>query len=241
MTAGFEMLREWSCITVVFRLTLAMLAGGAVGLERGRKHRAAGFRTHMLVCMGAALSMLMGQYQIQMAESLWQDMGSALTSRLDAGRFGAQVINGIGFLAAGTIIQRGRQEVKGLTTAAGLWTSACMGLAIGVGFYECVILALVAMVLVVRFLPSMESFLLSKARNINLYMVFASLADVGQIIACLKAQGARIYEIEIDQSEHRENRRPGAFFSVRLHQRQSHTDLLLKISELECVFFIEEL
>lgn len=241
MTAGFEILREWSCIAVAFRLVLAMLAGGVVGLERGRKHRAAGFRTHMLVCMGAALSMLMGQYQIRMADSLWQEMVPVLTSRLDASRFGAQVINGIGFLAAGTIIQTGRQEVKGLTTAAGLWTSACMGLAIGAGFYECVILALAAMVLVVRLLPSVEAFLLSKARNINLYMEFASLADVGQIIGCLKAQGARIYEIEIDQREHGENRRPGAFFSVRLHQRQSHTELLLKVSQLDCVFVIEEL
>lgn len=241
MMAAFEPMREWGCTSVAFRLILAMIAGGVVGLERGRKHRAAGFRTHMLVCMGAALSMLIGQYQVQMASTIWVEMTIASDLRLDAARFGAQVINGIGFLAAGTIILTGRQEVKGLTTAAGLWASACMGLAIGAGFYECVIIALLAIVLVVRILPAVEAFLLVKARNINLYMEFEALADVGQIIACLKKQDARIYEIEIDQRDNRESRRPGAFISVRLKNRQPHTELLLKLSELDCVFLIEEL
>ena len=236
--AVFEPLRAWGFASVAFRLILAMLAGGVVGLERGRKHRAAGFRTHMLVCMGAALSMLMGQYQVQMAGTT---TAMAPELRLDAARFGAQVINGIGFLAAGTIILTGRQEVKGLTTAASLWASACMGLAIGAGFYECVAVALLAIVLVVWLLPAVEAFLLVKARNINLYMEFEALADVGKIIACLKEQEARIYEIEIDQHDSRESRRPGAFFSVRLKKRQPHTELLLKLAELDCVFLIEEL
>ena len=239
--AVFDPMREWNCASVAFRLILAMIAGGIVGLERGRKHRAAGFRTHMLVCAGAALSMLMGQYQVVMADTVYAATAALPELRLDAARFGAQVINGIGFLAAGTIILTGRQEVKGLTTAAGLWASACMGLAVGAGFYECVVIALLAMILVVRLLPAVEAFLLVKARNINLYMEFETLADVGRIIACFKEQEARIYEIEIDQHNSWENSRSGAFFSIRLKERQAHTELLLKLSELDCVYLIEEL
>ena len=118
-------------LSAAVRLTVAMICGGIIGLERGRRRRPAGFRTHMLVCMGAALTMLIGQY---VATRLAADPSLAGRTT-DVARLGAQVINGIGFLGAGTIIVTGRQEVKGLTTAAGLWASACMGLAIGAGFY----------------------------------------------------------------------------------------------------------
>lgn len=84
----------------------------------------------MLVCLGAALTMLLSQYEYYMVTHEWAQLASEVGIRTDVSRFGAQVINGIGFLGAGTIIVTGRQEVKGLTTAAGLWASACMGLAI---------------------------------------------------------------------------------------------------------------
>ena len=241
MMAVFDSFREWSCLSVAFRLVLAMFAGGAVGLERGRNHRAAGFRTHILVCMGAALSMLLGQHQLQLADAFAAAGLVQNAAKLDASRFGAQVINGIGFLAAGTIIVTGRQEVKGLTTAAGLWACACMGLAIGAGFYEGVLAALTAILLVVRLLPALEALVLVKARNINLYMEFETPADVGQIIACMKEQQVRIYEMEFSRSETPEMQRTGAFFSVRLAKRQPHTRLLLKLSELSCVYLIEEI
>ena len=136
-----DFLRELNIWSVMLRLTVAMAFGGLIGMERGKKRRAAGFRTYMLVCLGAALTMLLSQYEYGMLTSAWSQTASQLGIRTDVSRFGAQVINGIGFLGAGTIIVTGRQEVKGLTTAAGLWASACMGLAIGAGFYECVLLA----------------------------------------------------------------------------------------------------
>ena len=129
MTILFDFLREFSFLSILLRLLLAMLFGGVIGLERGRKRRAAGFRTYMLVCLGAALTMLLSQYLHRMLNTVWS--GAALT--IDVSRISAQVINGIGFLGAGTIIVTGRQQVKGLTTAAGLWASACMGIAIGAG------------------------------------------------------------------------------------------------------------
>ena len=132
-------LREMNFVSVMFRLILAMVCGGMIGLERGRKRRPAGFRTYMLVCLGAALTMLLSQYEFAMVMGPWKGIAQELGMKTDVSRFGAQVINGIGFLGAGTILVTGRQEVKGLTTAAGLWASACMGLAIGAGFYECVV------------------------------------------------------------------------------------------------------
>ena len=96
--------------SIVLRLTLALLLGGSIGLERGRKNRPAGFRTYMLVCMGAALTMLLGQYLSILAGK--QGLQTDMT------RIGAQVINGIGFLGAGTILVTQKQQVKGLTTAA---------------------------------------------------------------------------------------------------------------------------
>ena len=107
---------------VLARVLLAMLLGGALGLERERKHRPAGLRTYMIVCMSSALVMLTGEYVFRL-------YGSG-----DPTRLAAQVISGIGFLGAGTIITTSR-HVVGLTTAAALWASACIGLACGAGFY----------------------------------------------------------------------------------------------------------
>ena len=118
-----QYLRELHFASVVVRLALAMLLGGCIGLERGRKRRPAGFRTYMLVCLGAALTVLLSLYEFTMVTGPWSDICAEIGIKTDVSRFGAQVINGIGFLGAGTILVTGRQQVKGLTTAAGLWAS----------------------------------------------------------------------------------------------------------------------
>ncbi|MBQ7816109.1 MAG: MgtC/SapB family protein, partial [Oscillospiraceae bacterium] len=130
-------LREANTIAVIFRLVIAMFFGGMIGLTRNRKGKAAGFRTYMLVCMGAALAMALGQY-LYSYTSFLQTVLDTEIMRSDVTRLGAQVINGVGFLGAGTILVTRTKQVQGVTTAAGLWASACMGLAIGAGFYECV-------------------------------------------------------------------------------------------------------
>ena len=114
---------SWIC-----RLITAVILGGIIGFEREHSHRPAGFRTHILVSVGSALIMMTAIY-----------ISKHVEGEVDLSRMSAQVVSGIGFLGAGTIILTGRQEIKGLTTAAGLWASACMGLAIGSGFYECAV------------------------------------------------------------------------------------------------------
>ena len=236
-----DSLRELNALSVLVRLLLAMAFGGAIGLERGRKRRPAGFRTYMLVCLGAALTMLLGQYEVQMLLTRWDAMVPTVAGQTDISRFGAQVINGIGFLGAGTVIVTGRQEVKGLTTAAGLWTSACMGLAIGAGFYEGVLLGFLLVFVCVRFLPAVESLMMERARNMNVYVEFRSLDDIGAIINRIKAQGVVIYEVELDRGHKDRGQNPSAVFAVRMKQRQRHTAVLAAISELDCVWRIDDI
>ena len=115
-------LREVTLWAVCLRLLTAFLFGGIIGMERGLKNRPAGLRTYMLVCVGSCLIMLTNQYLYQ------------VTQTGDPMRLGAQVVSGIGFLGAGTIIVTKRNQIKGLTTAAGLWACAGVGLSLGVGF-----------------------------------------------------------------------------------------------------------
>ena len=240
MIGSLDCLRQINLGSVLLRLTLAMLFGGMIGLEREQKRRPAGFRTYMLVCLGAALTMLLSQYEYMMMETRWAAQAAAVGIRTDVSRFGAQVINGIGFLGAGTVIVTGRQEVKGLTTAAALWASACMGLAIGAGFYECVILGFLLIFLATKVLPPIENAVIELARNMNIYVEFQSLENIGAIIGRIKSQDAQIYEVDIDRGREEKFRNPSAVFSIRLNHRQAHTQVLAAISEVEGVYAIEE-
>lgn len=240
MIESLDYLRELNMASVLFRLTLAMLFGGVIGLERGSKRRAAGFRTYMLVSLGAALTMLLSQYYYVMQQTQWAELAAEVGVRMDVSRFGAQVINGIGFLGAGTIIVTRRQQAKGLTTAAGLWASACMGLATGAGFYECVLLAFLLIFLSMRLLPWLEAVVVEKARNMNIYVEFTSLDNVGEIISCIKGLDAHILDVDIDRGRDDSSRRPSAVFSIRLTHRIPHPQILSVLSGLECVHIIEE-
>lgn len=124
MDAVFEFLREFNVFTVIIRLVLAMIFGGCVGLEREKYKRPAGFRTHIIVCIGSCMTSLMSIYVVQML---------GLSS--DAARLPAQVISGLGFLGVGTILVKGKDHIVGLTTAAGLWAIGIIGIACGYGFY----------------------------------------------------------------------------------------------------------
>ena len=240
MIGWLDSFRACDLASVALRLLMAMLFGGMLGIERAKKGRAAGFRTYMFVCMGATLTVLLSQYESLMLAGPWSAAAQTAGARTDVSRFGAQVINGIGFLGAGTIIVTGRQEVKGLTTAAGLWASACMGIAIGAGFYECVILAFFFILLSIRLLPYLETAIVERARNMNIYVEFTALDAVGEIIAKIKAQDAQIYSVDIDRGREKYAQSPSAVFSIRLNQRRGHEQVLTAIAEVETITMIDE-
>jgi putative Mg2+ transporter-C (MgtC) family protein len=137
--------------SVAFRILLAVAFGGCVGMERGWHGRAAGLRTHILVCVGATMAALVGVFSIKY-----------LNPNSDPLRTGAQVISGMGFLGAGTILVRDRTRVTGLTTAAGLWATASIGLAIGIGFYTAAFFAFLAIFITMTVLIWVERMTRSK-------------------------------------------------------------------------------
>lgn len=241
MLPCLDFLRGISFPAIVIRMTLALLFGGLLGLERVRKRRPAGIRTYMLVCIGAALTMVLGQYTNAMFSTHWAEAVQLTGVKPDIARFSAQVINGIGFLGAGTVLVTGKQQVKGLTTAAGLWASACMGLAIGAGYLECAILAFALIFLCNRVLPHIETAIVENARNVNIYVEFDSLDDIGPIISQIKSVGATVYEVDIERKQSANGLHPSACISLRLNQRRAHARLMLAISELKTVHTIDEI
>ena len=144
----FPWLLEPNLLTLIIRTLMAIICAGVIGFERDAHGSAAGLRTHILVCLGAMIAMSTGVF-------------AATHFSGDASRIGAQVVSGIGFLGAGTIIVN-RGHIKGLTTAAGLWTSACIGLAIGTGFYEAAIVGSVAVLIVEKWLKGLKKRIMRK-------------------------------------------------------------------------------
>ena len=235
-----DALREFNMPSVLLRLTLAVLCGGMIGVNREHKRRPAGFRTYMMVCMGAALSMILGQYEDTMLHTLLSGAFGTVGQPTDVTRFGAQVINGIGFLGTGTILITEQREVKGLTTAAGLWATACMGLAIGAGFYEGVFLSFVCIFLSIKVLPFVELFLLSRSRNMNLYVELTSLERLKDFITLTKAIGIQIFDVELDRKR-AAGGGVGVVLYLHLPKNQSHTKLLTDLSYSPDVRAIDEI
>lgn len=148
-------------ILVAFKLILAAVLGAIIGVEREIKNRAAGFRTHIIVSVGACLIMLIGIDAI----------GDISSDRArDAARIAGQVVSGIGFLGAGTILQK-KNAVSGLTTAATLWLSAAIGLAVGIGYYEGAIIATVICIVTLISLKGISD-LINKRTTKSYIMVF---------------------------------------------------------------------
>ena len=220
----------------VIRLLVAVVCGGIIGIERGKKRRPAGFRTHVIVCTGAALTMILSTYLTVMITNVWQ-----INSTTDVSRFGAQVINGIGFLGAGTIIITSHHQIKGLTTAAGLWASACMGLAIGAGFYTGALVACVLIAITMMLFTKIESFVLTRSRNINLYIEFENSDDIVDILAKFKSVGVRIFDVEITKAKHAENKIPNAIISMRLPKKMPHTQVFSLTTQIDSIRSVEEL
>ena len=222
MASVLSYLRELNIVTMMLRILLAVLCGGLIGLERERKNRPAGFRTYMLTALGATLAESIGATQ-------------------DVSRFGAEAAKGIGFLGAGTIIITARQQVKGLTTAAGLWASACLGLAIGAGFYSCAFISMLFMIVCMYALPPLERRMTRRAHHMNISLEIESMEKLGSVVGHLHAQGARIFDFEVNRSGSAALPNFLCQFSAVLPDRRDHPELLAELSALDGVILIEEI
>ncbi len=234
-----QSLRQISLASTALRMALAILFGGLIGIEREQQRHPAGFRTYMLVCLGAATTMMLSQYEYLMLTTRWAEAQEAVGAVTDVTRIGAQVINGVGFLGAGTILVTSRREVKGAITAAGLWASACMGLAIGAGFYECTVVGFLLILACVKVFPKVESFLVSSSRNLSLYVEPRSMQDISAVTARIKAHHIEVYDIELEKN--RAGDGLGAVYTLRLPKRTAHAQAIAALSEMECIRCINEL
>lgn len=216
-------------LSIAARLLLSILLGGMIGLERGLKNRPAGLRTYMLVCLGACIVMITNQY-------VYQAFGVS-----DPVRMGAQVISGIGFLGAGTIVVTARNQIKGLTTAAGLWASACVGLALGIGLYEVAVLGSVSIFVILTLLHELDFRMRRGTKQAEVYVELKKNAPLGEFLSYVREQNIEpsnlqmLLENTID---------PGTVaFSVTLKGPKgcTHDDILCSVKRMSGVGYAEEL
>ena len=234
--------RQFSFATVLLRLALAMLSGGIIGYGRSKQARPAGLRTYMLISLGAAMAVLLTLYEYAMLTGPWAGIVAEVGMKFDASRLASQVITGIGFLGAGIIIKIAHQQVNGLTTATGLFATVIMGIATGAGFYECVLVTLLLIVVVLNVLSPAERAFKRRLRNITLNVEFNSVDDIAAITEMIKEQSATVYDIDIERTERKENRYPSAIFILQLsRENHSHSAMLSSIAEMECVQSVQEL
>ena len=222
-------LRDLTYTEIATRIILSVLFGGILGMERGMKNRGAGLRTYMLVCLGSCVVMMTNQF-------LYQSYQSG-----DPARLGAQVINGIGFLGAGTIIVTKRNQIKGLTTAAGLWTSAIVGLALGGGFYEGGIAVSVLVLLAELVFSRLEYRILDNVPEINLYMEYSDKDCLENVLQLLRQNRLSISNMEITRSAGSEEHNACAIFALHLKKGCRTEDLIQKIQRIEGVVSVEEI
>lgn len=236
MTQTITQIHTLSFEEVLLRLALAVLCGGLIGMERERRGRPAGLRTYTIVCLGATLTMLLSQYNAAMLSGPW----AALDAQTDISRFSAQVINGVGFIGAGTVLTTDRQKTKGLTTAACLWASACMGIAIGAGFYTGVLIGYVVIFVVVCVLPVFEGMLRNRTKNMDLTLGMEQLDGIRQVIDCLKQRNVTIYDMDISKRRTPDQMPFQVSISMGLKSARERGEILATLSGFEQIRTIEE-
>ena len=222
---------EWDFI---IRLCVAGLCGTVIGLDREYRVKDAGFRTHFLVALGSALIMIVSQYG-------FADILMHTGVGLDPSRIAAQVVSGIGFIGAGTIIVTKRQNVKGLTTAAGLWTSAIIGLAFGGGFYEGGILATGFIMLAEQVFSRLEYRVLEHVPEINVYMEYEDKTCLDDVLQLYRRCDVKVLNIQITRAAENEEHNACAIFTLRLPRSCTVNRLMTLVGERKGIVSVEEL
>lgn len=222
-------LREVTLLSVVFRITAALILGGCIGLERGLKKRPAGLRTYMLVCVGACLIMLTNQY-------IYQIYGTG-----DPARMGSQVVSGIGFLGAGTIIVTRRSQIKGLTTAAGLWAAAAVGLALGIGFYEAAIFGSAAIFTVLTILQRLDTMVHHNAKYLELYVELSPAITLGEFLHQIRLLGVEPDGVQMDTDNGLEDGTRSYVVALTSGKHVQHAELLAAVQSIPGVSQVEAL
>lgn len=186
MLHSLDFLRGMDMLSITVRVLLAALCGGMIGIERSGKRRPAGFRTHILICLGAAMTTATSQY-VYVVLGLYSDVA----------RLGAQVIAGISFIGAGAIIMTKWRRVRGLTTAAGLWVAAIVGLCCGAGFYEGAVYGTILVLMAEVLFSKLEYRLLRDNREVTVYAEYEKPSCLEEMVSRCHMLGIKIVDVEI--------------------------------------------
>lgn len=222
-------LQEFNAVSIFLRLLLAIVLGGLIGVERGKKHQAAGVRTFSLVCLGSALVILTNEF-------ICIKSGGGDTSRM-----AAQVISGIGFLGAGTIIVTANNRIRGLTTAACLWVSAVLGLTIGSGLYVVSIFCFTLALGIMKVLQYYHDWNDSREPIMDLYMEVDPKKGIKKLRTFAKDKFFTIKTI------HRKREKPLTrndlciTIELDLNGHVNHEQVLKELQEIEEFHYVEEI
>ena len=224
---------------VSLRLVLAVIFGGMVGYTRERNNKPAGFRTHILVCFGAAIiSMVQDQLRLNIMELARANVEIASVVKTDLGRLGAQVVSGIGFLGAGSIMKEKGETVGGMTTAAGIWATGCAGLGIGWGFYNLAIPAIVFMLVIIVIFKKFEPKIVKKIKVLKFEVKFMENQNYAKgLLATYEVFNQKLIKItQIDKNE-AENT---AIFTVNMDEKIDISDVIVSLSAIKAVEVVKE-
>lgn len=224
-----EILSQVNVVSVTLRLLLSIILCGIIGIERGLRNRPAGFMTYILVGMGSTLIMITNQYI------------STIYSGIDPTRMAAQVVSGIGFLGAGMIITTNRNEIRGLTTAAGIWATAAIGLAVGIGFYSGAILGCGLIIFSLVFLKKIDIYIKEHAKMMEIYLEYCEEFSMKNLTVYVDENGYKIYDIEFGRLKTINKEYGTLSFMIDFKQKENHKQIIEEIRGLEGVAYIREI
>ena len=230
---------ELTVEVVSLRLLLAVVFGGIVGYTREKDNKPAGFRTHILVCFGAAIiSMVQDQLRLNILELASVNLKLSGVIKTDLGRLGSQVVSGIGFLGAGSIMKEKGETVGGMTTAAGIWATGCAGLGIGWGFYNLAIPAIVFMLVIIVIFKKFEPKIVKKVKFLKFEIKFLKNQNYAKgLLAAYEVFNQkliRITQIDKNQSENI------AIFTVNMDEKIDISDIIVSLSAIRAVEIVKE-
>ena len=224
---------------VSLRLLLAVVFGGIVGYTREKDNKPAGFRTHILVCFGAAIiSMVQDQLRLNILELASVNLKLSGVIKTDLGRLGSQVVSGIGFLGAGSIMKEKGETVGGMTTAAGIWATGCAGLGIGWGFYNLAIPAIVFMLVIIVIFKKFEPKIEKKTKLLKFEVKFLEDKNYAKgLLATYEVFNQKLIKItQIDKNE-AENT---VIFTVNMDEKIDISDIIVSLSAIKAVEVVKE-
>jgi putative Mg2+ transporter-C (MgtC) family protein len=222
------MLSQVNIASIAFRLFLSIILCGAIGMERGLRNRPAGFMTYLLVGCGSALIMITNQYI------------ATIYTNVDPTRMASQVVSGIGFLGAGTIITTSKNEIRGLTTAAGIWAAAAVGLAVGIGFYGGAIIGSIFIIFSLMYLKKIDLYIKTHAKTMEIYLEYNEEFSMQNLSLYTEQSNFEIFDMEAGKIKTLTGEFGTLTFDVNFHHKVNHIKIIEEIRQLPGILYVRE-